>query len=230
MTSSYDRAFLSGPPRPLVLVRPQPNADPFMLYRRLAKPDRPSFLLESGNGSHTTARYSFFGSDPYLTLTGRGLHYQMDCGGLVRTYKGSGLEALRQTLADSIIARPDGLPPFFGGALGYLSYDLVRSFESLPALAADDLALPDLQMAFLDIVAAVDHQTRLLYLMFCPPLSRFQSEPREKLYREGCDRLSELEARLTSPLPDSAPSCWSASAPLVPSQSRETYTASCPAM
>ena len=55
-------------------------------------------------------------------------------------------------------------------------------------------------MIFLDLVAAVDHQTRLLYLMYCPPLSRFQAEPREKLYREGCDRLSALEARLTSPI------------------------------
>lgn len=225
MTSSPQRAFLNGPPQPLVVVRPQPNADVFELYTRMVRPDRPSFLLESGNGTSATARYSFFGHDPYLTLTGRGQKYQIETADQVRTHYGSAFQALQKALADSTIAKPDGLPPFYGGAVGYLSYDLVRSFESLPILAADDLQLPDLHMIFLDIVAAVDHQTRLLYLMYCPPLSRFQKEPREKLYREGCDRLAELEARLTSRGSPRAPSIWPERSSFVPSQSREAYKA-----
>jgi aminodeoxychorismate synthase component I len=225
MSVPYDKTFLSGPPQPLVLVRPQPDADAFELYRRLAGTDRPSFLLESGNGTDSTARYSFFGSDPYLTLTGRGQEYQIETLGHVRTYRGSAFHLLQQILADSTIPKPDSLPPFYGGAVGYLSYDLVRSFESLPALTADDLHVPDLQMVFLDVVAAIDHQTRLLYLMFCPPLSRFQSEPREKLYREGCDRLGELEAGLMSPLNPRTSSPWPTGATFVPSQSRDAYKA-----
>ncbi|MGZ8421596.1 MAG: anthranilate synthase component I family protein [Nitrospira sp.] len=225
MTSSSDRRFLSGPPQPLVVVRPQPNLNVFELHRRLARSDRHSFLLESANGTNATARYSFFGNDPYLTLSGRGLEYQTESADQVRTYSGSAFQALQMALADSAIAQPDGLPPFFGGAVGYLGYDLVRSFESLPPWATDDLGLPDLHMIFVDLVAAVDHQTRLLYLMYCPPLSRFQAEPREKLYREGCDRLAALEARLTSPIAPSASSSWPEHATFVPSQSRAAYTA-----
>ncbi|MCE3222676.1 MAG: pabB [Nitrospira sp.] len=225
MTSSSDDAFLSGPPQPLVLVRPQPDADVFELYRRLARPDRPSFLLESAHGTSTTARYSFFGCDPYLTLTGRAQEYQIQTADHIRTYNGSPFQALQQAMADSVIAKPDGLPPFYGGAVGYLGYDLVRSFESLPTLATDDLHLPDLHMVFLDLVAAIDHQTRLLYLMFCPPLPRFRVEPREKLYREGCDRLAALEARLTSPLSLRASLPWPEQSTLIPSQSREAYKA-----
>ncbi|HNA28280.1 MAG TPA: anthranilate synthase component I family protein, partial [Nitrospira sp.] len=119
----------------------------------------------------------------------------------------------------------EGIPPFFGGAVGYLSYDLVRSFESLPSLATDDIGLPDLHVACFDLVAAVDHFTHQLYLMYCPPLTRFQAEPREKLYREGRDRLAELEARLTSPHPPVAFAGWPRAATLVPTQSREAYTA-----
>jgi para-aminobenzoate synthetase component I len=225
MTSSYDTLFLNGPPQPLVVVRPQPNVDVFELYRRLARPDRPSFLLESANGTSATARYSFFGSDPYLTLSGRAQDYQTASAGRVQNYHGSAFDALQQALADSTIAQPEGVPPFFGGAVGYLGYDLVRSFESLPTLAVDDLCLPDLHMIFLDLVTAVDHQTRLLYLMYCPPLSRFQAEPREKLYREGCDRLAALEARLTSPIAPRTTSLWSKDASFVPSQSRANYKA-----
>lgn len=225
MTVSSHQAFLSGPPQPLVVVRPQPPADAFELYQRLPQTDHPSFLLESGNGTSATAQYSFFGSDPYLTLTGRGKEYRTETEGQAKTSNGSAFDALRQTLADSTIPHPDGLPPFYGGAVGYLSYDLVRSFESLPTLASDDIGLPDLQMAFFDLVAAVDHHTNQLCLMYCPPLSRFHAEPREKLYREGCDRLAELEARLTSPTPPRTSLSWPIHASFVPSQSRDAYTA-----
>ena len=96
---------------------------------------------------------------------------------------------------------------FFGGAVGYLSYDLARQFERLPCLAIDDLAVPDLEFAFFDLVAAIDHELNRLVLMFCPPLERFLGEPREKLFREGRDRLAELEARLTRS--DKADAHWS---------------------
>ena len=78
MSFPSHQAFLSGPPQPLVVVRPQPDADAFELYCRLAPADRPSFLLESANGTDTTARYSFFGRDPYLTLTSRAQEYRIE--------------------------------------------------------------------------------------------------------------------------------------------------------
>ena len=95
------------------------------------------------------------------------------------------------------IEPPPGLPPFWGGAVGYFSYDLVREFETLPSIAKDDLQLPDLQFGLYDIITAVDHQTDRLQIIFCPPMERFLGEPREKLYREGLDRLAEWEARLS---------------------------------
>ena len=225
MTDVSHQTFLKGPPQPLVVVRPQPKADVFELYQRFSLTGRPSFLLESGNGTNATARYSFFSSDPYLTLTGQAQEYQVETDQHRNTSRGSVFEAFRQAFADSTIPRPDGLPPFFGGAVGYLSYDLVRSFESLPTLASDDLGLPDLHMAFFDIVAAVDHHTNQLYLMYCPPLSRFRAEPREKLFREGCDRLAELEARLTSPATPRGARRQPAQMSFVHSQSRDAYTA-----
>ena len=225
MTAVSHQAFLNGPPQPLVVVRPLPNADAFELYQRLGITDGPSFLLESGNGTNATARYSFFGNHPYLTLTGRAQDYSMKADGHITTAHGYAFDAFRQAFADSTIPQPDGLPPFYGGAVGYLSYDLVRSFESLPTLASDDLGLPDLHMAFFDTVAAVDHRTDQLYLMYCPPLSRFRAEPREKLLREGSDRLAELEARLTSiSRPHPAPT-GPLQTSFVPSQSRDAYTA-----
>lgn len=41
---------------------------------------------------------------------------------------------------------PPGAPPFAGGLVGHLGYDLGRRLERLPARAADDQGLPDLRL------------------------------------------------------------------------------------
>lgn len=200
LTTPSASAFLQGPPSPLVIRLPSPTASPFELYARIASTQRPSFLFESGNGRTSMGRYSFFASDPYQRLSGTAgrsvrqtLHGREESGQ-------APFQQLAQLVGNSCIARPPDVPPFFGGAIGYFSYDLVRQFETLPSAALDDLATPDLEFAFFDLVAAMDHKLGRLVIMFCPPLERFLGEPREKLFREGCDRLAALEARLSTPV------------------------------
>jgi para-aminobenzoate synthetase component 1 len=199
--------FLHGSPSPLILTRPSSSASPFELYAKIASTRQPSFLFESGNGEGAMGRYSYFGIDPYQTLYGKGDRFvcrsiqgRMDSGT-------SPFQRLSHLLNHQRIVRPPDVPPFFGGAVGYLSYDLARQFERLPCLAIDDLAVPDLEFAFFDLVAAIDHELNRLVLMFCPPLERFLGEPREKLFREGRDRLAEFEARLIRS--DKADAHWS---------------------
>ena len=200
-------AFLHGPPSPLIVTYPCSSESPFELYAKIASARRPSFLLESGAGDGTMGRYSYFASDPYQTLYGKGdafvrrsIQDGMDSGT-------SPFQRLAHLVGNQRIVRPPDVPPFFGGAVGYLSYDLARQFERLPCLAVDDLSGPDLEFAFFDLVAAIDHELNRLVLMFCPPLERFLGEPREKLFREGRDRLAEFEARLTRP--DTVDAHWS---------------------
>jgi len=216
--------FLHGSPSPLVLRRPSPSANPFELYAKIASARHPSFLFESGNGESVMGRYSYFGADPYQTLYGKGdtfvcrsIQGRMDSGT-------SPFQSFAHLLNRQRIARPPDVPPFFGGAVGYLSYDLARQFERLPSLALDDLAGPDLEFALFDLVAAIDHESNRLVLMFCPPLERFLGEPREKLFREGRDRLAEFEARLTRS--DSVDAHWSNLGRLtfIPEQKPDLYT------
>ncbi|MGH7164181.1 MAG: chorismate-binding protein, partial [Nitrospiraceae bacterium] len=220
---SRARFLIAERPEPLVLSLPLPGTDACELYRRIAVPGRPSFLLESGKGGEAIARYSFLGSDPYLVLSGKDDRYELRSQNGTTLKEGDPFTALATVLRASRIARPEGFPPFFGGAVGFISYDAARRFERLPSLALDDLALPDLQFAFVDLLAALDHHERTLHLIFAPPLDRLLGEPRQKLYREGCDRLAELEARLSVPSRvgrDLAPPGQSA---IAPDQSRTDY-------
>jgi para-aminobenzoate synthetase component 1 len=55
-------------------------------------------------------------------------------------------------------SRPSG-PPFVGGLVGYLSYDLGRRFERIPTVATDDQPLPLVRLALHDWVIAWDRRT-----------------------------------------------------------------------
>ncbi len=195
-TSPSSIPFLQGPPSPLIVTRPCPSASPFELYAKTASTRHPSFLFESGNGNGTMGRYSYFASDPYLRLSGTAEQFmERSPQGHMKSGLGA-FERLALRMRSQQIGRPPEVPPFFGGAVGYLSYDLIRQFEQLPSLTFDDRACPDLEFAFFDLVTAVDHELGRLVLMFCPPLERFLGESREELLREGKDRLAALEAQL----------------------------------
>lgn len=197
LATSSSLSFLDGPPSPLMVTRPCPSVSPFELYSRIASARHPSFLFEGGNGGWGMGRYSYFGSDPYQTLTGTADQF-VQHSTLGQTESGLGpYQRLMHLMGSQRIERPPGGPPFFGGAIGYFSYDLARQFEQLPSLAENSLACPDLEFGFFDVVGAVDHELGVLILMFCPPLERFLGEPRDKLFREGTDRLAAFDARLS---------------------------------
>jgi len=69
----------------------------------------------------------------------------------------------RDTLIDDV--------PFCGGLLGHFSYDLGRSIESLPAIALDDMSLPEMHIGLYSWAIIIDHQRRQCYLIGCDLIS-----------------------------------------------------------
>jgi para-aminobenzoate synthetase component 1 len=68
------------------------------------------------------------------------------------------LLAVRDLLAPCAAAPVFGLPPFQGGAAGYVGYDYGAVLERLPAARYDDLAIPDVVLGLYDWVIAWDHR------------------------------------------------------------------------
>lgn len=141
---------------PLVREFSPQEETPLSLYRRLAA-EPYSFLLESVEGEERIARYSFLGSDPFLIFRSRGERVELERDGAVTVREGNPLEILREVLAGFSGAAMPELPRFWGGAVGYLGYDLVRFVERLPAPPPDDLELPDSVLIFPRRVFIFDH-------------------------------------------------------------------------
>ncbi|HUF82988.1 MAG TPA: anthranilate synthase component I, partial [Acidimicrobiia bacterium] len=130
--------------------------------------DGEGFLLESVEHGERWGRFSFIGRDPALTLRARGR--TVEFGGAVAPPPGvpvdegalAALEALMEWYRAPVL--PD-LPPFHGGAVGYLGYDVVREIERLPNVPPDDLGVPDAVMSLTGHVTAFDHFRQRLYLI-----------------------------------------------------------------
>jgi len=93
------------------------------------------------------------------------------------------------------------LPPFAGGLMGFLGYDLGRSLERLPSLAADDQDLPVLRLALHDWVVAWDHRTGEAWL-----LGRAVDGDLRRLARRTAEVRHRVAGfRLPDPAPDLPP-------------------------
>ena len=195
---SSEQFLRADKPGPLIRSLPLPVDEPFELYARLSGFSRHSFLLESGKGNAEIARYSFFGSDPFLVFSSKGANYTIRTPEQVIHRAGDPFQVLRDLLPQRGISPQPNLPPFLGGAVGFFSYDFIRQFEALPQFATDDLQLPDVYFLFFEVLAAIDHSTTTLHLIFAPSPQRMESHSRDHLYREGQNRLAEVEAKLVN--------------------------------
>jgi anthranilate synthase component 1 len=163
-----------GTPR----VRRIAATSPFALFSAAYDKYDVAFLLESAGGG-PLARYSFIGFDPAATVRVReGILEAEGASGRARRGAADPLQELRALLG----ARPGKAPfPYFGGAVGYLSYDLVRYWERLPGTGRGDVGFPDLEFGIFEDGVVFDHRRREAYY-----------------FTVGRDRGEELEGLLAS--------------------------------
>jgi anthranilate synthase component 1 len=139
----------------VVLERPADLTTPVAVMRTLLEDDAPAFLLESVEQGERIARWSFLGTAPSRQISGR---------------DGDPFAALRSVPHEAPSAPGEDLPPFTGGAVGYLGYDAVRRLERIPSLRPDPIGLPDAWFGVFDRIIAFDHvKHRLLFLGHAEP-------------------------------------------------------------
>ncbi|WP_399896900.1 anthranilate synthase component I [Streptomyces sp. BBFR51] len=178
---------------------------PVALYRKLAAERPGTFLLESaenGRAAFRWSRYSFVGVRSAATLTERDseAHWEGTPPVGVPT-DGDPLAALRATvqalhtprdLADDL-----GLPPFTGGMVGYLGYDIVRRLEKVGPGERDDLKLPELTMLLTSDLAVMDHWEGSVLLIANAINHNDLETGVDEAYADAIARLDVMEADLT---------------------------------
>lgn len=157
------------------------------------------FLLESVVGGEQWARYSFLGSSPreVWRLEGSDLSLWSPGPGWRRVETDDPVADLEARLKRAL-PRPDSrLPRFWGGAVGYYGYDLVRRMERLGPGPPDDRGLPAAMVMFSDVVVAVDNlHGRARAITTVEVTNETDRVALERLYGEAVGRLEDTVERL----------------------------------
>ncbi len=115
----FEKRTASGARTPVFKEFIADRETPVAALSRLEE-DEEAFLLESVAGGENRGRYSYLGLEPETRIEG------LDA-----------LDALKARFASSPFAPAPELPPFQGGAVGYVAYDAVKLFEPRIPLAAE---------------------------------------------------------------------------------------------
>ncbi|UXY19259.1 anthranilate synthase component I [Streptomyces cynarae] len=175
---------------------------PVGLYRKLAAERPGTFLLESAENGRSWSRYSFVGVRSAGTLTERGgrAHWLGTPPVGVPT-DGDPLAALRATIealhTPRDLAHDLGLPPFTGGMVGYLGYDIVRRLEKIGPGERDDLKLPELTMLLTSDLAVMDHWEGSVLLIANAINHNDLDTGVDEAYADAVARLDAMEADLS---------------------------------
>jgi anthranilate synthase component 1 len=179
---------------------------PLSAFLRL-RPGPYSFLLESVEGGEKWARYSFLGTDPHLVFTAKGSRVSVRrADGTTELLPGRDpFESLRTLLAQFKPVPVPGLPRFQGGAVGFLSYDMIRHVERLPSLTKDDQKLPDAVFMFTDTLLVFDNLRHRLLVIANAHIDKTDSASLDRAYDAAAVKIGMLLGNLRRPARSPAP-------------------------
>jgi anthranilate synthase component I len=176
---------------------------PVGLYRKLAAERPGTFLLESAENGRSWSRYSFVGVRSAATLTERdGRAHWLGVPPVGVPADGDPLAALRATVETLHTTRDlaAGLPPFTGGMVGYLGYDIVRRLERIGPGERDDLRLPELTMLLTSDLAVLDHWDGTVLLIANAINHNDLDSGVDEAWADAVARLDAMERDLARPL------------------------------
>jgi anthranilate synthase component 1 len=160
-----------------------------------------AFLLESVEGGERIGRYSFIGGDPFLVFKSRGRRVETTRSGRREERALAAgedpLNVLEGLLSGLRFVSDADLPPFCGGAVGYLGYDTVRFFERLPEATVDDLGLPETYFLLTDTLLIFDHVRHKIKVL-CN--AQVDGDP-AAAYAQAAGKIERLVEQLRGPLP-----------------------------
>ena len=195
---------------------------PLSLYRKTARGPY-TFLLESLEGGERWGRYSIIGMDPLLVFCQRREQVSVIKAGRSDIWQSSldPLDQLQELLSAFSPAPVAGLPAFYGGAVGFLAYDVVKKFESLPNNARDDTGFADALFMVPGLLLVHDNLKNTLVIVALVPVAG--ESDLEGCYGRGLEMIDRLLEQLQTPVDYDLPSTDPGSLDISSNVSRDEF-------
>ncbi|HEX4653240.1 MAG TPA: anthranilate synthase component I [Candidatus Udaeobacter sp.] len=156
-----------------------------------------SFLFESTEKNDVSGRFSFVGVEPRVIMQSHGREFRIVAQGNEQRLKMTSdpIEEVRKLMMGyRFVSRPE-LPPFAGGAVGFLGYEAIHCFEPrVPAAQRDELQLPEALFMIPGSLLLFDHRLRSVKIVVNAFLEDGQVE---KVYAQAAESIGRIMAKLS---------------------------------
>ena len=171
---------------------------PVSLLKKIYNSKKEVFLFESVEGGERWGRYSFMGASAHSHVRVFTRHVEIKENGSVKQipHNGKPLSVLRDLMSRYKPAQMPGLPRFWGGLVGYLTYEMVSFFESIPNLLPEDK--PIAHFIIPDEVLIFDNVKNTLTVVVISFPDKKQTA--DQAYRSATERIESLLQRVDLPL------------------------------
>lgn len=133
---------------------------PIELFKNL--PGEQKSMLESSFSQDEKGMYSFIATNPVLDISSydQQTNVRNRRSGEKLVYKGDALDFINE------FQEPIDFPvnlPFYGGWIGYVGYDAIRSYVHIGNRKDNPLQMPDIHLLLYDTVSIFDHQEQIIH-------------------------------------------------------------------
>jgi anthranilate synthase component 1 len=162
-----------------------------------------AFLLESAPaGSETWSRYTFLGTEPrcaWKLLDGAVSHWSPATGWGAPVPVADPFASLRAELVRHEPVDVPELGAFWGGAVGFFGYDMVRHIERLPDAPPRAVATPDALFVTTRTVVVIDHLKSQARVVCAVPVDDASEPALREAFDAACADIDAVIARLRAP-------------------------------
>lgn len=167
---------------------------PVSLYYKLGEGSY-SFLLESLEGGERWGRYSFIGLRPRFVVKSSGSDVFLQDRGKGEVFHDQDpIEFMRSFMARFRTCEIEGLPRFYGGAVGFMGYDTVRFIENLPDRPGDSAGFHDSVFIFPELLIVCDNLKQRVQIVYSVYLDDESSI--EEVYQQALQTVDGVVARI----------------------------------
>lgn len=171
------------------------HLNPIGIAENLTDEIQEGAMLESGLCHQDIGHYSFIAFGKMAQLRVQNKVTSLHIGTTVTTHTTHPFDLLRQLLSQFSCPVKISTGDFINGAIGFMSYDAIRLFESIPDRHLADNPFPEILFNIYQTTLMLDHQKHTLLLNVAVEVG---DDP-EKTYREAREKISTLIEKITTP-------------------------------
>ncbi|OGV40051.1 MAG: hypothetical protein A2020_13710, partial [Lentisphaerae bacterium GWF2_45_14] len=161
-----------------------------------------SFLLESVEGGENIGRYSILGSSPSLVFSQEKRRAVLKGKGIETEVEGRDVfEKIQNVIKQYKPVQIPGAPPFSGGAVGYISYDVVSEIEPVIPVPPDSpLKVPEAFFMITDGLLVFDRVLHTIKIISNAFIEGSSPDDVDKAYDKAVETIMSLKALLQTPV------------------------------